>query len=113
MCICIGVIRNSCVLAFWHSELIVKQSVDIERVQKVAVNIILCDFKSSESYFSYDMALAILDLEPLSVRRDKLSLTFAKRTLNSRHPEMFKPTLIVRLGKSCKCASNAFGHFCW
>ena len=77
----------------WHSGLTVKQSADIERVQKVAVNIILCDFKSSESYFSYDMALAILDLEPLSVRRDKLCLTFAKRTLKSRHSEMFQPTL--------------------
>ena len=36
------------------------------------------------------MALVILDLEPLEVRREKLCKTFAKKTLKSRHSDIFK-----------------------
>ena len=73
----------------WHSGLTTKQSADIERVQKVAVNIILSDCNSGKSEFSYNMALVVLDLEPLEVRRENLCLTFAKKTLKSRHSDMF------------------------
>ena len=73
----------------WHSGLTVRQSADIERVQKVAVYIILSDFSTGKSEFTYDMALVILDIEPLAVRRDRLCLNFAKKTLKSRHSEMF------------------------
>ena len=53
----------------WHSGLTQKQSATIERVQKAAVSIILSDHKTGRSDYTYDMALVILDLEPLEVRR--------------------------------------------
>ena len=55
----------------WHSALTQKQSQDIERVQRVAVHVILSGCKTELSEFSYDMALVVLDIEPLEVRRDK------------------------------------------
>ena len=73
----------------WHSKLTVRQSADIERVQKIALFIILSDHLTGISEYSYDMALALLDLEPLSFRRDKLCLTFAKKAEHSRHSDMF------------------------
>ena len=63
----------------WLSGLTQRQSADIERVQKVALKIILSDHRTGKSDFTYDMALVTLDLEPLEVRRDKLCLTLAKR----------------------------------
>ena len=76
-----------------HSGLTQKQSADIERVQKVAVTIILSDSKTGICNYSYNMGLVILDLEPLEVRREKLCIKFAKRTLKSRHANMFKPNI--------------------
>ena len=73
----------------WHSGLTVRQTADIERVQKVALYIILSDHLTGKSEYSYDMALVILNLEPLDVRREKLCLTFAKKSLKSRHGDMF------------------------
>ena len=74
----------------WHSGLTLKQSSDIERVQRVALFIILSDISTGRSPYDYDMSLVILDLEPLYVRREKLCLTFAKKTVNSRHSDMFQ-----------------------
>ena len=73
----------------WHSGLTQRQSADIERVQKVALKIILSDHRTGKSDFTYDMALVTLDLEPLEVRRDKLCLTFAQKTMKSRHSDIF------------------------
>ena len=73
----------------WHSGLTQKQSADIERVQKVAVYIILSDCNTGHSVFTYEMALVVLELEPLEVRREKLCLSFARKTLKSRHSDMF------------------------
>ena len=74
----------------WQSGLKVKQSADLERVQRVAVHIILSDSKLGKSSSSYDNALYELDLENLwSRRRKKLCFTFAKKTLKSRHKDMF------------------------
>ena len=73
----------------WHSGLTQKQSSDIERVQRVAVSIILSDCNTGVSEYSYDMALVILNIEPLDVRREKLCKTFVKKTLKSRHSDMF------------------------
>ena len=73
----------------WHSGLTVRQTADIERVQRVAVYIILSDFTTGKCEFSYDMALVVLAIEPLAVRREKLCLSFAKKTLKSRHSDMF------------------------
>ena len=74
----------------WHSGLTQKQSADIERVQRVAVSIILSDCNTGLSEYSYNMALVILELEPLEVRREHLCKTFAKKTLKSKHSDMFK-----------------------
>ena len=74
----------------WHSGLTVRQSRDIERVQRVAVHIILSDINTGRNDYSYDMALVILELEPLAVRREKMCLTFARKTLTSRHSDMFQ-----------------------
>ena len=73
----------------WHSGLTLKQRSDIERVQKVAVAIILSDCKTGRSMFSYSRAIDVLSLEPLEARREKLCLTFSKKTLKSRHSDMF------------------------
>ena len=74
----------------WHSGLTLKQSSDIERVQRVALYIILSDVRTGKSPYDYDMSLVILDLEPLYFRREKLCKTFAKKTVNSRHSDMFE-----------------------
>jgi hypothetical protein len=80
----------------WHSGLTVRQTADIERVQRVAVYIILSDFTTGKCEFSYDMALVVLDIEPLAVRREKLCLSFAKKTLKSRHSDMFSKETNIR-----------------
>ena len=59
----------------WHSGLTLKQTADIERVQRVAVTIILSDCTTGTCEYSYEMALVILELEPLEVRRQKLCQT--------------------------------------
>ena len=74
----------------WHSGLTLAQADQIERVQRVAVKIIL-----GKSCISYAEGLSILGLETLSLRRRKLCLTFAKRTLKSRHSSMFVPKVTV------------------
>ena len=74
----------------WHSGLTVKQSADIERVQRVAVHIILSDCNTGKSDFTYCLGLVTLNLEPLSVRREKLCHTFARKTLKSRHSDIFQ-----------------------
>ena len=74
----------------WHSGLTIKQSKDIERVQRVALYIILSDNITGKCEFDYDMSLVVLGLEPLYIRREKLSLTFAKKSLKSRHSDMFE-----------------------
>ena len=47
------------------------QSVDIERVQRVALPIILSDVATGKSEFNYDMAMVVLEIEPLEVRRQR------------------------------------------
>ena len=74
----------------WHSALTQKQTASIERVQKIAVSIILSDSLSGRCEYSYDMGLVILDIEPLEVRRFKLCKKFAKKTLKSRHTDIFR-----------------------
>ena len=73
----------------WHSGLTLKQAANIKRVQRVAVNIILSDCLTGLSEYSYHEALELLELEPLDVRRERLCLSFAKKTQKSRHFDMF------------------------
>ena len=68
----------------WHCGLTASQSDDIERVQKTAMCIILGERLPSAQ------ARNILDLELLSERREKICKRFAKKTLKSRHADMFE-----------------------
>ena len=76
-------------LPAWHSGLTLKQTADIERVQRVALSVILSDVNTGKYDFNYDRALVILGLEPLKERRISLCNNFAKETLKSRHADMF------------------------
>ena len=60
----------------WHSGLTQENKANIERVQKCALSIIL-----DKSYISYENALALLDLESLDKRREKLCIKFARNSL--------------------------------
>ena len=69
----------------WSSSLTVGQNYDLERVQKVALRIILGD-----EYSSYENALKLTGLVNLQARRSALSLNFAKKCIkNERARDMF------------------------
>ena len=55
------------------------ESIQIERVWKSALRIIL-----SDKYHSYNYALEYLELEALNSRRDRLCLKFAEKCLESK-----------------------------
>ena len=78
-----SIIEQSCVV--WHSSLTDEQSLDLERIQKVALRIILL-----EKYEHYQNALFLTNLDPLFVRRKALCLRFAQSCLKSeRSCDMF------------------------
>ena len=64
----------------WHPMLTIENSKSIERVQKSALATILSPY-----YKNYDEALAQTKLERLDKRREKLSLSFAKKA--AKHPQ--------------------------
>ena len=84
----------------WHSSITCGEDLELERVQKLALRIIL-----KENYIHYSHALEVAGLEPLRQRRQKLCLNFAKkctrneltqdmfplnqRKVNTRNPEKF------------------------
>ena len=61
----------------WHSSLTLKNIVDLERVQKAAVRVII-----GHGYESYSKTLRDLNIETLFERRERLCLRFAKKSLN-------------------------------
>ena len=72
----------------WHSSLSAKNRRDLERVQKVAVRVIL-----GEKYSNHKNGLKVLRLETLAKRREKLCLKFAKNCLqNDKVKNMFPRT---------------------
>ena len=78
-----SVVETSAVV--WHSSLTQGQILEIERVQKVALQIIL-----KSDYISYENALKITSLPRLSERRTQLCKTFAiKCTKNPKTKDMF------------------------
>ena len=78
-----SVVEQACVV--WHSSLTKGKQSDIERVQKVAMRIIL-----QENYLSYEHALTITGIPTLKSRRKKLSLKFANNCLkNNMTSDMF------------------------
>ena len=78
-----SVVEQACVV--WHSSLTKGEELDIERIQKVAMRIIL-----QENYLNYAHALKITGIPTLKSRRIKLSLKFAKSCLkNNMTSDMF------------------------
>ena len=82
-------IRSHCeqFSSVWHSGLTQQNIDDIERIQKVALKIIL-----KGNYLNYKNALNILDRSTLEERRNELSLTFAQKCLkNPKMKGLFPP----------------------
>ena len=78
-----SVLESSAVV--WHSSLTEGQKLEIERVQRVALKIILKD-----DYSDYEDALEQCSLSTLSDRRDDLCLSFAKNCVkNPKTKDMF------------------------
>ena len=69
----------------WHSGLTQKNRMDLERVQKSALKLIL-----KERYLDYKNALIVMGMDSLEVRREKLCLKFAKACVkNEKLSDMF------------------------
>ena len=78
-----SVVEQACIV--WHSSLTKGESLDLERIQKVALRIIL-----GRSYTTYEEALKTCNLKSLSERRSELSLRFAKKCVkNPRTADIF------------------------
>ena len=79
----------------WNSSLTKGEVLDLERVQKVALRIIL-----GGKYTTYEQALQISGLQTLVLRRKSLCLQFAKKCIKSNHSsDLFplrKPTANTR-----------------
>ena len=81
----------------WHSSLNIKDSDELERVQKSATKIIM-----GNKYSDYDNALKFLQIDRLSERRKKLCLNFAKKSV--KHEKAGKIFPLKQLKK--KLSSN-------
>ena len=75
----------------WNGALTVFEKMDIERVQKTALHIML-----GERYENYADALDLVDLESLEARRRKLCLKFAIKAVND-HKHKIGLYLILKL----------------
>ena len=70
----------------WHPGLTQSDALDIERVQKAALHIIL-----GADYLSYSNALKATNLKSLSSRREALCLKFGKKAIkNDKYRKWFK-----------------------
>ena len=72
-----SVLEQSCVV--WHTSLTLENKEDLNRVQKSSCRIIL-----KSRYTTYEKAPDMLDLEDLSIRRDKLCKSFAIKAVKNR-----------------------------
>ena len=70
----------------WHSSITRGEEIELERVQKVALRLIL-----KEDYESYQNALLMTNLESLKSRRKTLCLRFAKKCTKSEHSQDMFP----------------------
>merc|ERR1712208_43370 len=78
-----SVLEQSAVV--WHSSLTEKNKKDLERVQKVAVKIIM-----GTKFLSYKEGLRTLNIQSLDTRRTNLCLRFAKNCLkNEKMKDLF------------------------
>ena len=86
----------------WHPGLTLSDSLDIERVQKAALHIIL-----GKSYKSYSSALKTVQLDSLADRREVLCLNFSKKAAkHEKHSSWFK------LNKKNKVTRQPKTKFC-
>ena len=82
----------------WHSSLTNKNRNDIERIQKVAVRIIL-----GKNFKNYNEGLNTLRLEDLNTRREKTCLKFAEKCLaNEKLKSMFPKSINLHKMKKRK-----------
>ena len=72
-----SILEQSCVV--WHSSLTEENAIDLERVQKCAIKIIL-----RKPYTSYEEALNYLNMESLQERREKLCEKFALNCVRNK-----------------------------
>ena len=73
----------------WHSSLSQKNIKDLERVQKVAVRVIM-----GKNFNNYQESLLELNLKNLNARRQDMCLNFAKKSLkNNKVKNMFPKNL--------------------
>ena len=91
----------------WHSGLTLKLSADIERVQRIAIRIIL-----DRNDLSYDQSCKQLGLKRLNLRRTELCERFARKTAEkSRHKDLFqlkKKTGSLKLYREHFCRKKRF-----
>ena len=80
-----SVIEQSAVV--WPSSLTVRNKIDLERIQKAAVRVIM-----GKSYQNYLHGLKELRLETLEKRRENLCLRFAKKCLKNEKMKNLFPT---------------------
>ena len=64
----------------WHSSLTIEDSVDLKRVQKLAMKVIL-----KEEYQTFEQALKKMMLCKQSERRENMCLKFAKNCTKNDH----------------------------
>ena len=76
-----SILEQSCVV--WHSSLTEENALDLERVQKAAIRLIL-----GERYETYEDGLLRANLESLKERREKLCKTFAIKCVKSENPRV-------------------------
>ena len=71
----------------WHSSLTLRLTADIERVQRVALCIML-----GQTVSHYTQTCTLLGIKPLYVRHEELCIRFALKTADpeSRHSDMFQ-----------------------
>ena len=96
-----SILETNCTV--WNSGLNSKNIRDLERVQKYALRIIL-----SKKYINYEQALLMIDLDPLTIRREALCLKLAKKSLkNKKHKNMFPLKQKIHQ-MSTRCAEKYF-----
>ena len=79
-------------VAVWAPNLTKSQSVQIERVQKCALHIIM-----GEQYQNYEHSRIELKVEELSIRRSNLCLKFAKKAeKHKKYSKWFNPSKTVK-----------------
>ena len=69
-------------VSVWNSGLTRNMSDELERVQKVCVNIILSDIQTN---LSYEVSWTLLNIEPLLFRRQDLCVRFIQKA--SKDPQ--------------------------